>query len=138
MKEYLGGRDAFCESKWEVDEFGVLASKLVANIINNSSLLFLIINIFLCLHLYFYQCDCSVFYPAFSSYPKYPRCLSLKGASPVALLVKNLLAMQETSLLGRSPKEGIGYPLQFPWASLVAQTVKNPPVMQETWVWSLG
>ena len=31
MKEYLGGRDAFCGSKWEVDEFGVLASKLVAN-----------------------------------------------------------------------------------------------------------
>ena len=24
------------------------------------------------------------------------------------------------------------------WASLVAQTVKNPPVMQETWVQSLG
>ena len=24
------------------------------------------------------------------------------------------------------------------WASLVAQTVKNPPAMQETWVWSLG
>ena len=24
------------------------------------------------------------------------------------------------------------------WASLVAQTVKNPPAMQETWVWTLG
>ena len=24
------------------------------------------------------------------------------------------------------------------WASLVAQTVKNLPAMQETWVWSLG
>ena len=24
------------------------------------------------------------------------------------------------------------------WASLVAQTVKNPPAMQETYVWSLG
>ena len=24
------------------------------------------------------------------------------------------------------------------WASLVAQTVKNPPAMQETWVQSLG
>ena len=34
--------------------------------------------------------------------------------------------------LGRSPGEGIGYPLQFSWASLVAQTVKNPPAMRET------
>jgi len=37
----------------------------------------------------------------------------------------------------RSPGEGIGYPLQYSWASLVAQTVKNPPAMQETWVQSL-
>ena len=36
--------------------------------------------------------------------------------------------------LGRSPGEGIGYPLQYSWASLVAQPVKNPPVMWETWV----
>ena len=35
---------------------------------------------------------------------------------------------------GRSPGEAIGYPLQYPWASLVAQLVKNPPAMQETWV----
>ena len=35
---------------------------------------------------------------------------------------------------GRSPKEGIGYPLQYSWASLVAQMVKNPPAVQETWV----
>ena len=31
---------------------------------------------------------------------------------------------------GRSPGEGIGYPLQYTWASLVAQMVKNPPAMQ--------
>ena len=36
--------------------------------------------------------------------------------------------------LGRSTGEGIGYPLQYSWASLVAQLVKNPPVMRETWV----
>ena len=36
--------------------------------------------------------------------------------------------------LGRSPGEGIGYPLQYSWASLVAQLVKNPPAMWETWV----
>ena len=33
---------------------------------------------------------------------------------------------------GRSAGEGIGYPLQYSWASLVAQLVKNPPAMQET------
>ena len=40
--------------------------------------------------------------------------------------------------LGKSAGEGIGYPLQYSWASLVAQLVKNPPAMQETWVRSLG
>ena len=40
--------------------------------------------------------------------------------------------------LGRSPGEGIGYPLQYSWASLVAQVIKNPLVIQETWVRSLG
>ena len=38
----------------------------------------------------------------------------------------------------RSPGEGIGYPLQYSWASLMAQTIKNLPTMQETWVRSLG
>ena len=33
---------------------------------------------------------------------------------------------------------GIGYPLQYSWASLVTQLVKNPPAMRETWVQSLG
>ena len=36
------------------------------------------------------------------------------------------------------PGEGIGYPFQDAWASLAAQTVKNPPATQETWVRSLG
>ena len=34
----------------------------------------------------------------------------------------------------RSLGEGIGYPLQHSWASLVAQTVKNLPAMREIWV----
>ena len=34
---------------------------------------------------------------------------------------------------GRSPGEGIGYPLQCSWASLEAQLVKNLPAMRETW-----
>ena len=47
--------------------------------------------------------------------------------------------------LGRSPGEGIGYPLQYSWASLVAQLVKDLPTVrcgfdlhEEMWVWSLG
>ena len=45
---------------------------------------------------------------------------------------------------GSSPGEGIGYPVQYSWASLVARMVKkkkkkkNPPAMWETWVRSLG
>ena len=38
---------------------------------------------------------------------------------------------------GRSAEEGIGYPLQYSWASLVAQLVKNLPTMPEIWVQSL-
>ena len=39
---------------------------------------------------------------------------------------------------GRSPGEGISYPLHYSWASLVALIVKNLPAMKETWVRSLG
>ena len=39
---------------------------------------------------------------------------------------------------GRSSGKGIGYPLWYSWSSLVAQLVKNLPVMWETWVRSLG
>ena len=39
--------------------------------------------------------------------------------------------------LGRSAGEGIGYPLQYSWSSLVAQLVKNPPATWETWVRAL-
>ena len=38
----------------------------------------------------------------------------------------------------RSTGEAIGYPLQYSWASLVAQLVKNPPAMQKIWVQSMG
>ena len=34
---------------------------------------------------------------------------------------------------GRYPGEGKGYPLQYPWTSLVSDMVKNPPAMWETW-----
>ena len=39
---------------------------------------------------------------------------------------------------GGSAGEGIGYPLQYSWASHVAQLVKNLPAKWETWVQSLG
>ena len=39
---------------------------------------------------------------------------------------------------GRYAGEGIGYSFQYSWVSLVAQLVKNPLAMRETWVGSLG
>ena len=39
---------------------------------------------------------------------------------------------------GRSPGEGIGNPLQYSWASLVTQLVKNLPTMWEAWIQPLG
>ena len=39
---------------------------------------------------------------------------------------------------GRSTGEGMGYSLQYSWVSLVAELVKNPPAMRETWVRSLS
>ena len=46
--------------------------------------------------------------------------------------------MQETPVgsLGweNPPGEGLDYPLQYSWAFLVAQLVKDPPAMWETWV----
>ena len=57
-------------------------------------------------------------------------------------MVKNLPVMRETPALlpgsGRSPGEGIGYPLQYSWASLVAELGMNLPAMWETWVRFLG
>ena len=40
--------------------------------------------------------------------------------------------------LGTSAGEGIGFPLQYSWASLVDQLIKNLPAMRETWVRSLS
>ena len=60
-------------------------------------------------------------------------------ASLIAQLVKSLPVIQDSIPgLGRSTAEGIGNPLQYSWASLVAQTVKNLPAMWETWIRSQG
>ena len=65
----------------------------------------------------------------------------LFGAFLIAQLVKNPPVVHETPVrfLGqKDPLEGIGYTLQYSWASLVTQLVKNLPAMWETWVLSLG
>ena len=52
-------------------------------------------------------------------------------------MAKNVRNARDPSSIpesGRSTGEGIGYPLQYSWASLVAQLVKNLPAIQETWV----
>ena len=60
----------------------------------------------------------------------------------IAQLVKNLgcNAGNPGSIpgSGRSAGEGIGYLLQYSWASLVAQQVENLPAIRETWILSLG
>ena len=64
------------------------------------------------------------------------------GGSQVALVVEKAACsvrdMGSIPGLSRSPGGGIGYPLQYSWAALMAQMVKNPPSMSETWVQSLG
>ena len=58
----------------------------------------------------------------------------MERASPIAHLIKEpTCSAEDPSLIprsGRYPEEGIGNPLQYSWASLVAQLVKNLPAMQ--------
>ena len=72
------------------------------------------------------------------------------GSSRITCFYRNVLGFPHSSVgkestcsaedlglisgLGRSPGEGIGYPLQYFGASLIAQLVKNPSAMQESWV----
>ena len=65
-------------------------------------------------------------------------CLSNLWSSTWSLKLQKKIAPGSIPGSGRSPGEGIGYPLQYSWDSLLAQLVKNPPAMQETWVQSLG
>ena len=72
-----------------------------------------------------------------------PMDCSLPGSSAHGIfqaIVLEWIARDPGSVLGlvRSAGEGIGYSPQYSWASLVAQLVKNPPAMRETWVQSLG
>ena len=65
---------------------------------------------------------------------------SLLSCQPLAGKESTCSAGNSGSIPGwvRFPGEGIGYPLKYSWASLVAQLVKNPPAIQETWVRSPG
>ena len=70
--------------------------------------------------------------------------LSPKWVYQVVLVVRKLSAnagdLRDTSSIpgsGRSPGGGHGNPLQYSWASLVTQLVKNLPAIQETWVQTL-
>ena len=61
------------------------------------------------------------------------RNLGFPGSSAGKESTRNAGGASSIPGSGRSPGEGIGYSLQYSRASLVAQTVKNPPAMQETW-----
>ena len=69
----------------------------------------------------------------------YIRCLvGLLGCSAGKESTCNAGDLGSIPGLGGSPGEGMGYPLQYSWASLLAQLVKNLPAMQQTWIRSQG
>ena len=77
-------------------------------------------------------------------------CILSSGSSGIICFYRNELGFPHSSVgkestcsaedlglisgLGRYPGERIGYPLQYFWASLIAQLVMNPSAMQESWV----
>ena len=66
---------------------------------------------------------------------------SQKGATLIVVAKESTCSAGDPGSIpgpGRSAGEGTGYPLQYSWASLVAQLVKNPPAIWKTWVHSLG
>ena len=70
----------------------------------------------------------------FATYSPPPLCMGFPDSSAGKESACNAGDPGSIPGSGRSPEEGIGYPLQCSWASLVAQMVKNLPAMQETWV----
>ena len=60
------------------------------------------------------------------------------GGAEVKMSACNMGDLGSIPGLGRSPGKVIGYPLEYSWASLVAQMVKNLPAIWETWVLFLG
>ena len=76
----------------------------------------------------------SPFVPPFPSYPPPAPPLGFPGNPVGKESAYNAGDPSSIPGSGRSPGEGIGYPLQCSWACLLAQLVKNPPAMWETWV----
>ena len=72
------------------------------------------------------------------NYPLSSNILGFPGSSAGKEPAYNAGDPSFTPGSGSSPGKGTGYPLQYSWASLLAQLVKNPPAMQGTWVQSLG
>ena len=70
--------------------------------------------------------------------PRSPALWAFPGSSPSKESTCNAGDPDSIPESGSSPGEGIGYGLQYSWASLVAQLVKNPPAMWETPGWFLG
>ena len=64
--------------------------------------------------------------------------LGFPGGSDSKESACNVRDLDSTPGSGRSPEELISSPLQYSWASLVPQMVKNQPAKWETWVPSLG
>ena len=62
--------------------------------------------------------------------------LNILGSLSFSEFKSTFFLLGDTNLQG-STGEGIGYPLQYSWASLVVQLVKNPPAMRKTWFRSL-
>ena len=60
--------------------------------------------------------------------------MGLSGSSAGKESACNAKDLSSIPGLARSAAEGLGYPLQYSWASLVAQLVRNPPAVRETWV----
>ena len=67
-----------------------------------------------------------------------PKLYCFPGSSAGKRIYLQCRRLWFNSWVMKIPGERIGYPLQYSWASLVAQLVKNSPAMQETWVQSLG
>ena len=65
-----------------------------------------------------------------------PTCLCFPGSLAGKEYACNEGDLSSIPGLRSSPREGIGHPLQFSWASLVGLAVKNLAAMQETWIQS--
>ena len=84
----------------------------------------------MCVYIYIYIYVCVYIYIY--------ACMGFPGSSAGKESPCNAGDPSSTLGSGRYPGDGVGYPLQYFWASLVAQLVKKLPITQEIWVQSLG